>query len=92
MELKDLLRDELIGLKVTVTESDNSHNRGLEGVVVDETRNSLIIEKASGLQKMVMKAECTFVFSPLDGGKVRVKGELLVGRPEDRIKKKYKTW
>jgi len=92
VELKDLLREELIGLRVTVTDSHNAHNVGLEGVVVDETRNSLVIEKKNGLQKMVMKAESVFVFSLLGGDKIKVTGELIVGRPEDRVKKKYGAW
>lgn len=92
MELKDLLKDELIGLRVSVTDSVNEHNVGLSGVVVDETRNALVIEKKNGLQRMVMKAECTFLFSLLGGEKISVKGDLLAGRPEDRMKKKFKTW
>ena len=56
--------------------------------MVDETRNILVI-RTDGQEKRVPKAECTFRFE-LDRSVVEVDGKLLVGRPEDRIKKRVK--
>ncbi|MHC1624238.1 MAG: ribonuclease P protein component 1 [Candidatus Methanospirareceae archaeon] len=89
MEIKpsNLLQHELIGLKINVDESSNSTVRGLAGTVIDETRNMLVIENEQKNEKKIAKAGNRFIFE-LDGGvHVRVKGDRLVSRPEDRIKK-----
>ncbi|MEA2075126.1 MAG: ribonuclease P protein component 1 [Euryarchaeota archaeon] len=84
----NLLQHELIGLKINVDESSNSTVRGLAGTVVDETRNMLVIENEHKKEKKIAKAGNRFIFE-LEGGEVyvRVKGDRLVSRPEDRIKK-----
>jgi len=88
---KNVFRHELIGLKARVAESSNKANAGLEGRVVDETRNTLALE-VRGKEKTLAKEQCVFVFSLPSGEKVRVEGKALVGRPEDRIKKRLKKW
>ena len=52
---KNLVKHELIGLKVKVTISTNKKQEGLEGIVVDETRNTLIIETSSGEKSLAKK-------------------------------------
>ncbi len=88
---KNIVRHELIGLRVKIVDSKNKSNVGEEGIVVDETRNTIIIEK-NEKQKTFIKDQCVFSFELPSGEKVRVDGNLLVGRPEDRIKKKLKRW
>ncbi|MHC1611089.1 MAG: ribonuclease P protein component 1 [Candidatus Methanospirareceae archaeon] len=83
----NLLEHELIGLKIRVDESSNSSLQGLEGRVIDETRNMLVIEDGERKEKKIPKAGNHFIFE-LDGGvRVRVNGEKLISRPEDRIKR-----
>ena len=86
-----MVRHELIGLKVKIAESSNKKNVGISGKVVDETRNIIVIEKTNGKEVKLAKEQNVFVFD-LNGQKVRIDGEILVGRPEDRIKKKFKKW
>ncbi len=88
---KNLVRHELIGLRVQVKDSVNPSYKGIRGKVVDETYNTLTIETKKG-EKKVIKKLCTFIFTLPDGTKVKVDGKLLVGRPEDRIKKKIPRW
>ena len=78
---RDIRRHELIGLRVKITNASNPTLVGLEGEVVDETKNTLKIRTKSGV-KQVLKSVCTF---DLTGTKVN--GSDLVGRPEDRLKK-----
>ena len=85
------MKHELIGLEVRVAGSTNKSVVGMEGAVVDETRQTLTIQTAKGDRK-VAKDVCTFVFTLPDKKKVKVDGCLLVSRPEDRIKKKFKKW
>jgi ribonuclease P protein subunit POP4 len=87
----NLVRHELIGLRVRVAESANRKNVGIAGKVIDETRNIFVIEKTNGKEVRLVKKQNVFVFF-LDRHKVRINGEILVGRPEDRIKKRFKKW
>jgi len=83
----NLLQHELMGLKTEVEESSNSNVSGICGTVVDETRNMLVIENERRKEKKIPKAGNIFIFELNEGVRVRVKGDMLVSRPEDRIKK-----
>jgi ribonuclease P protein subunit POP4 len=90
---KDLVRHELIGLEVEVVRSSNKSQEGAKGVVTDETRQTLTIEVGrSGKEKSFAKDQCIFLFTLPEGGRVRVDGGILVARPEDRIKKRFRKW
>jgi ribonuclease P protein subunit POP4 len=88
---KDLVMHELIGLEVKVVSSTNSQLAGLTGTVIDETRNMLKVETPKG-EKSLAKQDCVFSFHLHSGEWVKVRGSLLVARPEDRIKKKFRKW
>jgi len=92
VEAKDLVRHELIGLDVEIADSDNPEIIGTKGRVVDETRNMIVIETKDGKEKNLAKDGSSFIFTLPQGDRVRVEGNLLVARPEDRIKKKLKKW
>jgi len=87
---KNLVKHELIGLEVEVADSTNKFQVGIKGLVVDETKNLLIIETENGIKK-VQKKESEFMFTIPDG-KVKVKGIIIAKRPEERIKLKVKKW
>lgn len=93
---ENILRHELIGLRVRVAESTDSMLRGLSGTVVDESYNMLVIEtkkiKKLAAEKRLSKQNSVFIFALPNRVKVKVEGRLLVGRPEDRIKKKFDRW
>jgi ribonuclease P protein subunit POP4 len=88
---KDLVMHELIGLEARVVSCTNRQLEGLSGTVTDETRNMLTIETAKG-EKKLAKQDCVFSFHLPSGEWVNVRGSLLVARPEDRIKKKFRKW
>ena len=88
---ENIVRHELIGLEVSVEKSSNKNLAGLKGEVIHETRQTLTIQAGKG-EKKIPKDVCTFVFTLPDGKKVRVDGKILVSRPEDRIKKKFRKW
>ncbi len=80
-----ILAHEWIGLEVEVVDSPNPSEIGIKGIVVDETMNTLKIKTEKGLKIVVKKGR---TFRVKFGGKVlRVKGDLIAFRPEDRIKK-----
>ena len=88
---KNLIRHELIGLPVEVVVSTNKFQIGLIGMVIDETKNVLTIETAKGLKK-IQKKGATFIFKIPNGKRVKVNGNKIAVRPEDRIKLKVKKW
>ena len=80
-----MLAHELIGLRVRILKSSSRSQIGLEGTVVDETRNTLVISSA-GKEKRIPKEQVTLrIFLSQDY--VDIEGELLSGRSEDRLKK-----
>jgi len=81
----------LIGLKVRVERSTDPTLVGVRGLIIDETYNTFKIE-TNKKEIIVPKRNCVFVFTLPNGTKVEVDGKLLVGRPEDRIKKKLPRW
>lgn len=87
----ELVRHELIGLNVSIVSSTDPSAESVAGIVTGETRNMLEIE-AAGKVKKFPKAGCVFSFVLPDGVRVRVEGALLVARPEDRVKKKFRKW
>ena len=88
---ENLVRHEFIGLEVLVEKCSNKSLNGISGKVIDETRQTFLIRAENG-EKQAIKDQCIFVFSLPSGKKVRVDGKILVARPEDRIKKKFKVW
>ncbi|MBI4010343.1 MAG: ribonuclease P protein component 1 [Candidatus Aenigmarchaeota archaeon] len=89
---QNLVRHELISLPVKISKSTDLTQKGLSGKVIDETYNTIKIEAKDGKEKTVIKGNCVFVFTLPNKTKVQVDGNLLVSRPEDRIKKKFPKW
>ncbi len=82
----NLLYSTFIGLPVEVVNSSDRQMIGLGGMVVDETKNLLVIEKA-GREIKVPKASCTFRFTLDSGEKKDVRGSAIAFRPHERPKK-----
>ena len=77
---------ELIGLRVRVAKSLSLPFAGISGIVVDETKNTLVIGKGVG-EKTVPKKGCVFLFTLPGGAKALLDGEKIAYRPYDRPKK-----
>jgi len=83
MNKKRFVKSELIGLTTEITQSKNRSLVGLKGKIIDETKNMLTIEKKD-ITKKIIKDQSTFHFPKQ---KIEIQGKILVGRPEDRLKK-----
>lgn len=77
------LLTELIGKRVKVAKSSCKGLEGIEGTVIDETQNTLIVKTKKG-RKTVPKASSTFEFNETN---THVKGTMLLHKPQERIKK-----
>jgi ribonuclease P protein subunit POP4 len=85
-DLSHILQDELIGLRVKVVKSLNPSCIGLSGKIIDETRNTFKILHNND-EKILIKRDCIFHFILPDKTIIEVDGKVLIGRPEDRVKK-----
>lgn len=88
---QNILRHEVIGLKAKLVETRNTQLVGLEGLVVDETKNTLTIDNGSK-RRIVPKDISIFNLYLPDGTVVEVDGRRLSGRPEDRLKTRLRRW
>jgi ribonuclease P protein subunit POP4 len=85
----DIIRAEFIGARARIIQSPHAGYIGLAGPVMAETKNTLTLLH-QGQPKSVIKDLATFDFTFADGTTVDIDGKLLVGRPEDRLKKSIK--
>ena len=88
MTRKNIIWHELIGLKAKIIRASHPELVGIEGYVLDETRNTLTIvgDRVWTVPKDVVEIE----FETAAGEKIRVDGKSLVGRPEMRLKKRWR--
>lgn len=77
---ENLPRHELIGLQAEVVDSSDENQVGISGEVLDETESMLRID-----DKEVEKEGCVFLFEIPSGEKVRLEGEIIAKRPEERV-------
>jgi ribonuclease P protein subunit POP4 len=83
-----LVRHELIGLHAKVLKSKNNADVGIEGRISDESFKTVSIF-SGGKDKKVFKENIVLLIELRSGQKIQVDGKLLLGRPWERIKKKF---
>ena len=82
-----IVQNEFIGLETKVVKSSNPNVVGITGRVVNETRNTFTILQDID-EKVVIKDTAVFDFVLCDRTVVEIDGKVIMGRPEDRIKKR----
>ena len=80
---KNLPKHELIGLHAEIIESTDPSQEGIEGEILDETKNTLMIG-----DKTVEKDNCKFLIEIPSGEKVEIDGSIIAKRPAERVKMK----
>lgn len=81
-----IVQHEFIGLQTKVVKSSNPSILGISGKVINETRKTFVILD-NDKKKVVIKDIAVFNFILPDGTVVEIDGKVVIGRPEDRIKK-----
>jgi len=81
---QNVLRHELIGMDILVSGASNPAHRGLSGLIIDETRNMLMIETTRGV-KRIPKMHSTFQVILPGSIRVEIDGSVMVLAPEKRI-------
>ncbi len=85
----DIIREEFVGTIAQIASSPHAGYLGVGGEVISETRNTFTLSQ-EGKAKCVVKDQAVFQFTFSDGTVVEIDGTLLVGKPEDRLKKQVK--
>jgi len=87
---KNILRHELLGLRVIAKpiKGETVHS----GEIVGETRKMLKILRDDGKLVMIPKEAYLLELTLPSGERVMVYGEMLIGRPEERLKKRARRW
>lgn len=76
-----LPKHELIGLNCRIVRASNPEIIGVEGKVVDESKNMIVIENSK--KRMIPKKDAFFEFKLEEN--IIIDGRRLLGRPEDRV-------
>lgn len=76
------MRRELIGLDIEITKAKSNSLVGLIGKVVDETKNTIVIEN-NNKKKTILKSQVMIL---IKNKGVIIDGKDLVGRVEERIR------
>lgn len=65
--------------------------RQFAGTVLGETKNMFALE-VDGSVKWIPKKKSSFKFTLADGSTIRLDGELMLGRPHERIRRGGRRW
>ncbi len=84
---KKLKKGELIGKTIKIIDPKNKANIGLQGKIIDETKNTLQIKTREGKKKVLIKRNISFTIK-MDNKELKIKGREIQLAPEERIKLK----
>jgi len=89
---ENVVRHELTGLPLHIVESTDPNFVCKKGIILGESKE-MIHFGTNGTVVMVPKINCVFDVTLPDGALVRINGDVLRGRPEDRMKKRLnRSW
>ncbi len=87
---KNIVLGELIGLKAEILASHDKRQRGIEGKIIDETKNTIVMETTEGRRSFVKKISRFRFYTP--DGTFEVEGKEICFRPDERIEKAMKYY
>lgn len=85
MDNSKIVKDELIGINVTIKQCTDPNWINVSGKIINETKNTFLI-KVGDQEKKLVKNIAIFEFER-ENNKITIDGSRLLYKPEDRIKK-----
>jgi ribonuclease P protein subunit POP4 len=82
--MKAITKHELIGSYAEIVDSTNKSNIGIKGKIIDETKNTIIIQKKDE-KKTLLKNNIMLIIK-IENKKYKIQGKILAKRPKDRLK------
>jgi len=80
-----MLKRSLIGLYVSIVESENKYNIGIRGTIIEDSRNMVTIKTSQGKKKIVKEKNKFLIV--VDNKETLISGKDLAGRIDERLKK-----
>ena len=87
---RNIVLGELIGLKAEILASLDKGQRGIVGKVIDETKNTIVMETTEGRRSFVKRISRFRFYTP--EGSFEVEGREIDFRPDERIEKAMKYY
>ncbi|WP_456395464.1 ribonuclease P protein component 1 [Thermococcus sp.] len=87
---RSIVWHELIGLKAKIIRTSHPELVGIEGHIIDETRNTLTMVGDTAERLWVIPKSVVEIEFEIDDKKIRIHGRDLIGRPEMRLKKRWR--
>jgi ribonuclease P protein subunit POP4 len=72
---------EFIGAKIKIMGATNKSLEGIEGSIIDETKNTFKIKTKSQEEKSILKHNAVFMINDQE-----IRGDDIIKKPEERIK------
>jgi ribonuclease P protein subunit POP4 len=89
---ENVVRHELTGLALQIVESTDPNFVCKKGIILGESKEMIHLG-TDRTTVMVPKNNCVFDITLPDTTQVRIRGDVLRGRPEDRMKKRFnRSW
>lgn len=88
--IKNLLANSLEGQIIKIRKHTDPNFNGMTGSILKESKQMLLIDTDKG-QKWVSKIDGDFEFN-LSDTKIIIEGKLLFGYPNNRKKRKMRSW
>ncbi|HZB64757.1 MAG TPA: ribonuclease P protein subunit [Nitrososphaeraceae archaeon] len=85
--IENILFHEWIGLKIKISESSQTSLKNISGKIIFETKNMLIVRTLNNGIKKIPKKIILQSILYLPSTVCFIKGNQLIGRPEDRVLK-----
>lgn len=85
----EVVQQEFMGLEAKVARSSNPACVGIKGKIIDETRNTFAIMH-NKKRRIIVKNQSVFHFTMPDATIVEIEGSVLVGKPEERLKRRIR--
>ena len=82
---------ELIGLKCEVTKSNDENKKGLKGIIIKETKNTLKI-KNEDIEKILPKKEVELKIWLPNGKKIIFDGKMIIEKHAERTKNLWRKY
>ena len=79
----------MIGTQIDIVDSKNPTLNGLKGIVVDETKNTLMVQ-IDNERKTVVKDQIRLMVVTKNNQTMGTSGQNIIGKYEDRIRKNEK--
>lgn len=91
LSYENIIKGEYVGLNVEINKTSGTNEEMIKCLIIDESKKTFKIENENGI-KTIIKKNSIITIRKKDKS-YNIIGDILVGKPEERVKKKIrKKW